>query len=157
MDGEKLSINILWIISAIVNKIKWVFMIQKGIEFYDLAITIEADSIIIPNGLSEENLFLFLKKDIINCLSNNVAIIHFGYAPDNTADNQDELLYDGTQLRVICNEKYLGVDIETPIDEVVKSFKKLVENYTPYWTTIIEERGFIKKETTIDLLYRDVF
>lgn len=127
------------------------------IIFQDIALIIEASNIIIPKGLIEENLFQHLKQDLINCLSYNSKVIHFGYAPDNTSDNNDELLYDGTQIRIICNEKYLGIDINSPINEVLIAFRNLIETYDPYWVTIIEEKGFIKKEVTIDLLYRDVF
>lgn len=127
------------------------------INFYDLALIVKADSISFPDGLTEENLFLYLKEDILNILKANPEIIHFGFAPDNTADNQDELLYDGTQLRIICNEKYLGVDVDSSNEEVFKAFHDLIQNYLPMWTTIVEERGFLNKETTIDLLYREVF
>lgn len=42
------------------------------VELHDLALTIEADSIIIPEGLTEENLFFFLRQDILECLIQNV-------------------------------------------------------------------------------------
>ncbi|WP_170151319.1 hypothetical protein [Flavobacterium weaverense] len=32
-------------------------------------------------------------------------IYHFGYAPDQTSDGQDDLLYEGTWFRKIVNEK----------------------------------------------------
>ena len=127
------------------------------INFYDLALIIKADSISIPDGLTEENLFQQLRGDILELLLTKPEITHFGYAPDNTADNQDELLYDGTQLRIICNEKYLGVDMNSSNEEVFKAFHDLIQNYVPMLTTIIVERGFLNKETTIDLLYREVF
>ncbi len=41
--------------------------------------------------------------------------------------------------------------------EILNAFKYLVENYNPFWTTIIVEEGLIKKEVTIELLYQDVF
>lgn len=133
-------------------------LVQKSmINFYDLALIIKADSISIPDGLTEENLFQQLRGDILELLLTKPEITHFGYAPDNTADNQDELLYDGTQLRIICNEKYLGVDMNSSNEEVFKAFHDLIQNYVPMLTTIIVERGFLNKETTIDLLYREVF
>jgi hypothetical protein len=127
------------------------------INFCDLALIIKADSISIPDGLTEENLFQHLREDILELLLTEPDITHFGYAPDNTADNQDELLYDGTQIRIICNEKYLGIDLGSSNVEVFNAFYDLIKNYVPMWTTIIEERGFLNKETTIDLFYRDVF
>lgn len=127
------------------------------INFYDLALIIKADSISIPDGLTEENLFLHLRGGILELLLTKPEITDFGYAPDNTADNQDELLYDGTQLRIICNEKYLGIDVDSSNEEVFKAFHDLIQNYVPMWTTIIVEKGFLNKETTIDLLYREVF
>ena len=127
------------------------------INFYDLALIVKADSICFPDGLTEENLFLYLKVDILKLLKAKPEIIHFGFAPDNTADNQDELLYDGIQLRIICNEKYLGVDMNSSNEEVFTAFHDLIQNYVPMWTTIIVEKGFLNKETTIDLLYRVVF
>lgn len=127
------------------------------VEFEDLSLTVKADKVVIPDNLTEVNLYLFLKAELVRCLSNEVSIIHFGLAPDNTADNEDELLYDGIQLRLICNEKYLGIDLDSPDFEVVSAFKKLVENHVPKWTTIMEERGLIKLETTIELVYSEVF
>ncbi|UOK43409.1 MULTISPECIES: hypothetical protein [Flavobacterium] len=126
--------------------------------FEDIAIIVKADELDVPKGLSEENLFLFLKPQISNLLEKgNMNLIYIGMAPDNTADGNDELLYDGQLVRIICNEKYLGIKLNNSEDEIIGAFLDLISNYSPFWTTIIKERGFIKKEITIDLLYRNPF
>lgn len=128
------------------------------LNFSEFALTIEAVNIDLPFGLSDELLFIKIKSHLIDLLSDNeTKITYFGYAPDNTADNQDELLNDGVYYRIIGYEKNLGVDLESTENEILNAFKYLVENYNPFWTTIIIEEGFIKKEITIELMYRDVF
>lgn len=87
----------------------------------------------------------------------STSIHYFGYAPDNTADEQDELLTEGVFFRIIAYEKNLGVDLESSEKEVLGAFKYLIENYAPRWTTIMVEEGEMKKEITIELLYQDVF
>ena len=128
------------------------------LEFLDLAIIIRASNIIISSELKDEALFLSLKPKLLSLLKDvNNEVIFFGVAPDNTADGQDELLLDGTFIRMICNEKYLGIDLESDKAEFIAAFSQLIENYNPFWTTIMVEKGFIKTETTVELLYRDVF
>lgn len=128
------------------------------LEFLDLALIIKAEGLELPSGVQDEALFLSVKSDLIRYLNDfGTEIVYFGIAPDNTADNQDELLHDGTLVRIICNEKYLGIDSDSQINEVFAAFLRLIETYDPFWTTIIVEKGFIKTETTLELLYRDVF
>ncbi len=128
------------------------------IDFIDLGLILKADDLDIAEGLQDEILFLTVKPFLLDLLSNeNCAIHYFGYAPDNTADGQDELLHHGTLIRIVVNEKYAGVDLECSPQEIVKAFYKLVSNYQPDWCTIIEENGETKKETTVELLYREVF
>jgi hypothetical protein len=128
------------------------------IEFNEYALTIETKLTEVPYGLSDEVLYLTIKEDLFNLLSDATTEIHyFGFAPDNTADSQDELLTDGIFYRIIGYEKNLGVDLESSEHEILKAFENLVNNYQPFWSTIIVEEGFIKKEVTIELLYKDVF
>ncbi|MBC7847765.1 MAG: hypothetical protein H7Y10_14895 [Flavobacterium sp.] len=128
------------------------------LQFDEFALTINANGIEVPYGLMDEALFLTVKKDLIGLLANAGTSIHyFGYAPDNTADEQDELLTEGVFFRIIGYEKNLGVDLESSEKEVLRAFHYLVENYAPWWTTIIVEEGETKKEITIELLYQDVF
>ena len=66
------------------------------LKFDDFALTIKADGFKVPYGLMDETLFLTVKKDLIGLLANADTSIHyFGYSPDNTADEQDELLTEG--------------------------------------------------------------
>lgn len=128
------------------------------LQFDEFALTINANGIEVPYGLMDETLFLTVKKDLIGLLANAGTSIHyFGYAPDNTADEQDELLTEGVFFRIIAYEKNLGVDLESSVKEVLRAFHYLVENYAPWWTTIIVEEGETKKEITIELMYQDVF
>ena len=127
-------------------------------DFQDFALTINAKDISVPYGLSDELLFLTIRNHLIQLLSDEkTTITYFGLAPDNTADNQDELLNDGVFYRIIGYEKNLGIDLDSTKSEILKAFKYLIENYKPFWSTIIVEEGLIKKEVTIELLYKDVF
>jgi len=126
------------------------------LDFEDYALIIDSNGFEAPD-LTDENLYLFVKDYLINLLkSNDCKVVHFGYAPDNTADNNDELLNNGVYFRIIAQDKYLGVDLDSDIDEVIKAFCHLVENFKPFWSTVIIEKGFIKIETTIELLYKDL-
>lgn len=108
--------------------------------------------------MKDEALFLTVKPLLVALLKDPATeVIHFGPAPDNTADGQDDLLDEGTFIRIICSDKYLGIDIYTPYEDVFAAFLNLIEHYKPFWSTVIVEKGFIKTETTIELLYRDVF
>lgn len=52
--------------------------------------------------------FLLWKKDLITLLGKqDISIDYFGYAPDYTADEQDELLTEGVFFRIIGYEKNL--------------------------------------------------
>lgn len=128
------------------------------LEFIDLGLILKADDLEVTEGLMDEVLFKKVKSYLLSLLSNEVCPIHyFGYAPDNTADGQNELLYDGTLIRIIVDEKYVGVDLDCSNKEIGKAFYHLVSNYQPDFCIIMEENGNTKKETTVELLYREVF
>ena len=69
-------------------------------------------------------------------------------------DNQDDLLLDGVFFRIIAYNKDLGLTLESSKEEVLAAYSNLVTTKAPYWTTIITEKGFIKEEITIELLYQ---
>lgn len=127
------------------------------LNFEDICIIVKADTLEFPEGLRDDDLFELVKNDVIELLQFTVAVEHVGYAPDNTADSNDDLLYNGQLLRVICNEKYLGVGLDEDTDSIQKAFISLIKEYNPFWTTIIVERGFIKEEITLELLYKEPF
>lgn len=128
------------------------------LKFEEFALTISAQDYIVPFSLKDEDLYNAVKNDLLALLSNDNTVIHyFGYAPDNTSDNQDLLLTDGVFFRIIGYEKNLGVDLDSNSKEILNSFKYLVENYKPFWSTVFIEKGETKVETTIELLYQDVF
>ncbi|GGD35274.1 hypothetical protein [Flavobacterium orientale] len=128
------------------------------LHFNEFALTISASTLEVPYGSLDELLFLQVRQDVLNKLNDpSTEVVHFGYAPDNTADAQDELLTTGIFYRIIGYEKNLGVNFDSSHEEIKKAFAYLVENYKPFWSTIIVEEGATKKEVTIELLYQDVF
>jgi hypothetical protein len=128
------------------------------LNFEEFALTIKTKDLEVPYLLKDEPLFLTVRPHLIDILKNTqTEIYHFGLAPDNTADNQDELLEDGIYYRIIGYEKNLGVDLESSPKEILNAFHYLVSNFAPKWTTIFVEEGITKKEVTIELLYQDVF
>lgn len=127
-------------------------------KFEDFALTIKAHDLEVPHHLKDETLFLTVRSHLIDLLANEqTEIFYFGYAPDNTADNQEELLENGIFYRIIAYEKNLGVDLESTPSEILKAYHYLISNYEPKWSTIFVEEGIIKKEITVELLYQDVF
>lgn len=98
------------------------------LEFESYVLTIDANNINVPD-FSDDNLYNFVKEHLVHLLqSKDLKIIHFGYAPDNTADNNDELLNDGVFYRIIAQDRYLGIDLDADI----------------------------KSEKTIELLYKEL-
>lgn len=127
-------------------------MNNEEIEF---SLTIEAKNFIVPKNIIDEVLFLTVKQDVLDVLNfPDTAIIYFGFAPDNTADNQDDLLLDGVFFRIIAYNTDLGLTLESSKEEMLAAYSNLVTTKAPYWTTIITEKGFIKEEITIELLYQ---
>ena len=109
-------------------------------------------------GLIDEPLFLTVKLYLLELLNDSeTEIYHFGYAPDNTSDVQDELLYEGTLFRIIVNEKYVGVDMDYDSESIKKAFYNLVSSFQPDWCSIMADAGENITEIAIELLYRDVF
>ena len=124
-------------------------------EEVEYSLTIEAKDFILPNEIIDEVLFLTVKQDVLDVLNDpKTNITYFGFAPDNTADNQDDLLLDGAFFRIIAYNIDLGLTLESSKEEVLAAYSNLVTTKAPYWTTIITERGFIKEEITIELLYQ---
>ena len=124
-------------------------------EEIEYSLTVEAKDFIVPKEMYDEVLFLTVKQDVLDVLNYpDTVITYFGFAPDNTADNQDDLLLDGVFFRIIAYNKDLGLTLESTKDEVLAAFSNLVTTKAPYWITIITERGFIKEEITIELLYQ---
>lgn len=127
-----------------------------NLDFDSYALIIDAKEFLTPD-LKDSELYFYVKKYLVDLLNDSqTEIIHFGYAPDNTADGNDELLIDGVLFRIICEDRYLGIDFDSSKEEVLKAFLYVVENFIPFWSSIIVETGFIKKEVTIELLYKDL-
>ena len=99
------------------------------LEFIDLVLLLKAEKQEVPYGLEDEALFLTVKSTLLELLAEQkTKLYHFGYAPDNTADGQGELLYDGTLYSINVNEKYVGVNLKTDEAAVKKAFYDLVLN-----------------------------
>lgn len=124
-------------------------------EEIEYSLTVEAKDFIVPKEMYDEVLFLTVKQDVLDVLNYpDTVITYFGFAPDNTADNQDDLLLDGVFFRIIAYNKDLGLTLESSKEEVLAAYSNLVTTKAPYWTTIITEKGFIKEEITIELMYQ---
>lgn len=124
-------------------------------EEIEYSLTVEAKDFIVPKEMYDEVLFLTVKQDVLDVLNYpDTVITYFGFAPDNTADNQDDLLLDGVFYRIIAYNKDLGLTLESSKEEVLVAYSNLVTTKAPYWTTIITEKGFIKEEITIELMYQ---
>jgi hypothetical protein len=117
----------------------------------DLCLIFSAGDPFIPE-YQDEVLLLHFKATLLEMLE-NPEIIHFGYAPDNTADNDDDLLNEGTFFRIISTAELLNLNLDSPSTEVVSSFKNLIEKQPLSWGTVIVEKGFITKETTIEFIF----
>ena len=127
------------------------------LHFEDFALTIKAADLDVPYNLMDEPLFLTVRSDLTDLLSNKkTEIFYFGLAPDNTADGQDELLENGIFYRIIGYEKNLGIDLESSPEEILSAFHYLVSNFQPRWATIFVEEGVSKKEVTIELMYQEI-
>ncbi|MEL1247379.1 hypothetical protein [Flavobacterium helocola] len=124
-------------------------------EEIEYSLTLEINDYKVPNDLKDEVLFLTVKQDLLDLLTDsNTNITYFGYAPDNTADNQDDLLLDGFFFRIIAYNKDLCLTLDSTKEDILLAYSNLITNKSPYWTTIITEKGFIKEEITIELLYQ---
>lgn len=127
-----------------------------NLDFDSYALIIDAKDFL-PPDLKDNELYFYVKKHLIDILKDSqTEIIHFGFAPDNTADGNDDLLTDGVLYRIICQDRYLGIDFDSNKEDILKAFLYIVENFIPFWSSIIVETGFIKKEVTIELLYKDL-
>lgn len=124
-------------------------------EEIEYSLTLEINDYKVPNDLKDEVLFLTIKQDLLDLLTDsNINITYFGYAPDNTADNQDDLLLDGIFFRIIAYNKDLCLTLDSSKEDILLAYSNLITYKTPFWTTIITEKGFIKDEITIELLYQ---
>lgn len=127
------------------------------LQFEDFALIIKATDLDVPYNMRDETLFLTVRSDLTDLLSNKkTEIFYFGLAPDNTADGQDELLENGIFYRIIAYEKNLGIDLESSPEEILSAFHYLVCNFQPRWATIFVEEGVSKKEVTIEIMYQEI-
>ncbi len=117
----------------------------------DLCIIFSAGNVIIPD-YQDEVLLLHFKSTILDLISNS-EIIYFGLGPDNTADNNDELLNEGTFFRIIANSEMLNINLNSTLEAATASFKKLIENHSVRWGTVLIEKGFITTEKTIEFIF----
>lgn len=127
------------------------------LNFESLSLTIASKSNVVPNGLTDHNLFEVVKNEIIELLNSPFTeIVDYGLTPDNDADGQEELLNNGVFYRVAAYDKYLGIDADATPKEIFKAYLYLLENYQPFWCTIFVEEIGVKSQTTIEILYREL-
>ncbi len=118
----------------------------------DSCLIISAGNQIIPD-LMDELLFIHFKATLLELL-NDADIVHFGMPPDNTADNNDELLMEGKFFRIISYLDTPELELDSTSIEILSFFKNLVENHSPFWGSVIIEKGFITTETTIEFIFK---
>jgi hypothetical protein len=115
-----------------------------------LSLTLEASNVTLAVGVSEGDLFSHYKSKAIELLKNDaLGVHHFGMVPDNGAEGNDELLIDGTVFRFDVSQEILGVDESAAPHLVKEAFLAVVESATPSSSSLLEEFGATKKETTI--------
>lgn len=117
----------------------------------DLCLIVPAGEVPVPE-LTDDNLFNYFKSILIEKL-NDSEITYYGVAPDNTADNQDDLLQEGIFFRIICPHQAVDVSDNSTNQEILKTFRFLIETRYPNWGSVIVEKGFINTETTIEFVY----
>jgi hypothetical protein len=115
-----------------------------------LSLTIEASNISIPTGIPEMDLFSHFQSNVIELLkSDTLTVHHLGMVPDNGADGNDDLLIDGILFRFDVSSELLGIEEDAAPHLVKQAFLTVVENTTPSSSSLLEEIGETKKETTI--------
>lgn len=115
-----------------------------------LSLTLEASNVALPVGVLERDLFSHFQARVIELLKKDtLEVHHFGRVPDNGADGNDELLLEGTLFRLDVSPELLGIDEDAAPQLVKQAFLKVVENTTPSSSSLLEEYGETKKETTI--------
>ena len=115
-----------------------------------LSLTLEASNVNLAVGLPERDLFSHFQSKAVDLLKNNLLEVHhFGMVPDNGADGNDDLLFDGTLFRFDVSPELLEIDDDAAPQLVKQAFLKVVENTTPSSSSLLEEYGETKKETTI--------
>lgn len=117
----------------------------------DLCIIFSEGNPAIPE-YQDEVLFLHFKSELLEMIDKS-EVFFFGYAPDNTADGNDELLNEGTFFRVIASSEVLNLTPESTLSEARKSFKEVIETMSLTMGTVIVEKGFITTETTIEFIF----
>lgn len=117
----------------------------------DLCLIFSAGDVDIPD-YRDEVLFMHFKPTLLEIID-DAEIIHFGYAPDNTADGDDDLLEDGTFFRIICAAERVGLTPESARRDVLDGFRRLIENEDVRWGSVIVEKGFIREEITVEFIF----
>ncbi|MNQ27611.1 hypothetical protein D3C85_408710 [compost metagenome] len=122
-----------------------------------LSLTLEASNIGFPVGISDEKLFNHFKPKIIELYQQDLIVInHFGLVPDNSADGMDDLLIDGLLFRFDVPQDVLGINLDAEPNDVKKALFAVVENKKPSSSSILEEIGATKKETTVVFEFFDL-
>lgn len=117
----------------------------------DLSITLPTEDHQIPN-YNDELLFIHFKEALLEALDKE-KVIHFGIAPDNTADGNNELLTEGTFFRIIAPAYLLDLSEDSSPKKVLKSYKNLIAKEKVRSGTVIVEKGIITAETTIEFIF----
>ncbi|MNT60326.1 hypothetical protein D3C72_1979010 [compost metagenome] len=76
--------------------------------------------------------------------------------PDNSADGMDDLLIDGLLFRFDVPQDVLGINLDAEPNDVKKALFAVVENKKPSSSSILEEIGATKKETTVVFEFFDL-
>lgn len=125
------------------------------LHFEALALTLKT-TVAVPYGLTDANLFQVVKNNLVTTIENiDQTFDYFGYAPDNDADGQEELLQNGTFYRIIAPDYLLGIDTDATLSEIKKAFLDLLNLNLSCWCSIFTEEAGTAKQTTIEILFKE--
>ncbi len=122
------------------------------------AIELQTHGFVLLDKQGDDNLMLALyRNQLLETLAtidtNNGTAFFYGDAPDNDSAGEDELLYNGTVVRLIAKEIALPLTEDSQPEEIIDHFKTLVAHAEYCFYTVFEEQGQTKTQTTVEFIF----